>query len=56
MNGWLNADLQRNHPEVRYLNAGSPYPFPDKSFDYIFSDHLFEHLSIVEQARNVIAY
>ena len=47
--GWLNTDIQCNYPEVCYLNAGKPYPFPDKSFEYIFSEHLMEHLSIVEQ-------
>lgn len=49
MAGWLNVDLECNHPEIRYMNAGRAYPFPDNSFDYIFSEHLFEHLSIVEQ-------
>lgn len=47
--GWLNTDVQCNYPEVSYLNAGKLYPFPDNSFEYIFSEHLFEHLSIVEQ-------
>lgn len=36
--GWLNTDVQCNYPEVSYLNAGKPYPFPDNSFEYIFSE------------------
>ena len=50
MEGWLNVDIQCHHPAIRYMDAGKPYPFPDNSFEYIYSEHLFEHLSIEEQA------
>lgn len=43
--GWLNVDIS-DIPGVYYLDAGSPYPFQDNSFDYIFSEHLFEHLTL----------
>lgn len=49
MEGWLNVDINCFRPDIRYLDAGKPYPFPDHSFDYIYSEHLFEHLSIEEQ-------
>lgn len=49
MEGWLNVDINCYRPDIRYLDAGKPYPFPDHSFDYIYSEHLFEHLSIEEQ-------
>lgn len=43
--GWLNVDIG-DYPRTYYLDAGRPYPFPDNSFNYIFSEHLFEHLSL----------
>ena len=49
MEGWLNVDINCYRPDIRYLDAGKPYPFTDHSFDYIYSEHLFEHLSIEEQ-------
>lgn len=48
--GWLNADLLpwslaylRNDAIV--MDAARRLPFPDASFDYVFSEHLIEHLS-----------
>ena len=49
MEGWLNVDINCYRPDIRYLDAGKPYPYPDHSFNYIYSEHLFEHLSIEEQ-------
>jgi len=31
--------------KVSYLNLGKPLPFPDESFDFVFSSHVFEHIS-----------
>ena len=50
MEDWLNVDINCHRPDIRYLDAGKPYPFPDNSYDYIYSEHLFEHLSIEEQS------
>lgn len=50
---WLNADIVRYRQGVYYLNAGKPYPFLDASFDYIYSEHLFEHLAL-EQGINML--
>lgn len=39
--GWLNTDiLVPVRGEKIYLDATKPYPFADKSFDYIFSEHI----------------
>ena len=35
--GWLNTDLIYKRNKVAYLDAGRPFPFPDNSFDYIYS-------------------
>jgi predicted SAM-dependent methyltransferase len=48
--GWLNtdiADYKREH-ELVYLDARKPFPFPDSSFDFVFSEHMIEHLRYPE--------
>jgi predicted SAM-dependent methyltransferase len=42
--GWLNSDIAPS-PEEIYLDATRPYPFPDGSFQYVFSEHVIEHVS-----------
>jgi SAM-dependent methyltransferase len=47
--GWLNTDidmLRDNVLDLAYLDAGERFPFPDKSFDFIYSEHLIEHLTL----------
>lgn len=54
LEGWLNTGI--SFVETRagiYLDAGKPFPFPDESFDYVFSEHLFEHLTY-PQAMNML--
>ncbi len=41
--GWLNTDIEPHGSEI-YLDATSRYPFADGSFQYIFAEHLIEHL------------
>lgn len=43
--GWLNTDVQvfrRGH--VEFLDATRPFPLPDASFDYVYSEHQIEHI------------
>lgn len=46
--GWLNTDLIYEKNKVAYLDAGMQFPLPDKGFDYIFSEHIFEHLTFTQ--------
>jgi predicted SAM-dependent methyltransferase len=51
--GWLNTDLLPDtYPEYRdrilFLDATKPFPLDDMSFDYVFSEHQIEHLSVAE--------
>ena len=53
LEGWLNTDLTYIKNEVAYLDAGRKYPLPDESFDYIYSEHIFEHLNF-KQGLNML--
>ena len=44
LEGWLNADFYPQKPEVMFLNATKRFEFADNSFDYIFSEHMIEHV------------
>lgn len=48
IDGWLNTDLAFNE-KVAFLDASKKYPFDDETFDYIFTEHLFEHLTFNEE-------
>ena len=43
--GWLNTDAYPRRLDVAYCNASRPFPFPDNSFAYVFTEHMIEHLS-----------
>ncbi|MFZ0302298.1 MAG: methyltransferase domain-containing protein [Terracidiphilus sp.] len=42
--GWLNTDIFLNHRDVLYLDATKRFPFEDCCLDYVFSEHMIEHL------------
>lgn len=43
---WLASDLNPHYDRrIVYLDASLPFPFPDATFDYVFSEHLIEHLT-----------
>jgi len=47
--GWLNTDIDMRTEEAAnqaYLDATSTFPFPNRSFRYIYSEHVFEHLPL----------
>lgn len=48
--GWLNVDIDPEASAV-YMDATQPFPFADDSFDYVFSEHLFEHLDYASGRR-----
>ncbi len=45
---WLNTDIDPVLENIAYLNVTEQFPFVDHTFDYIFSEHLIEHLSYKE--------
>lgn len=42
--GWLSSDID-GRPGQLYLDATKPFPFADGVFDYIYSEHMIEHIS-----------
>lgn len=47
---WLNTDLHDygRGDELVYLDVRRPFPLPDASFDFVYSEHMIEHLSYAE--------
>lgn len=43
--GWLNTDVILRSPGVVYLDCTKPFPIRDETFDFVFCEHLIEHLS-----------
>ena len=46
--GWLNSDLFPNSRDILYLDATKPFPLESNSFDYIFSEHMIEHIPYLQ--------
>jgi len=46
--GWLNTDLEPVSEDVAQLDVTKPFPFPSNDFDFIFSEHLIEHVTYPE--------
>jgi predicted SAM-dependent methyltransferase len=42
--GWFNTDLDPRGEGIYFLDATLLFPFPDASFDYVFSEHMIEHI------------
>jgi predicted SAM-dependent methyltransferase len=45
--GWLNTDLLATS-SVIFMDATKKLPFPDNSLDYIFTEHVFEHICYID--------
>jgi len=58
--GWLNTDIDPLENQA-YLDASKPFPLPDSSLHYVFSEHLIEHLTyeqgmaMLRESRRVLA-
>jgi predicted SAM-dependent methyltransferase len=45
LSGWLNSDTRPLTAAVMFLDATKRFPFEDDTFDYVFSEHMIEHVS-----------
>ena len=53
LKGWLNTDLTFRKNEIAYLDAGKIFPLENETFQFIYSEHLFEHLNF-RQGLNML--
>lgn len=45
LNGWLCSDLMPQNNQSIFIDVTQKFPFDDNTFDYVYSEHLLEHLS-----------
>lgn len=45
MDGWLSTDIAPRFDGAVYLDATQRFPFEDETFDYVYSEHMIEHIS-----------
>jgi predicted SAM-dependent methyltransferase len=45
LDGWLSTDIDPVSDDTVYLDATKPLPFDSGTFDYIYSEHMIEHVS-----------
>jgi predicted SAM-dependent methyltransferase len=52
LEGWLNTDLK---PDIKriYLDISKRFSLPDNSFDYVYSEHVIEHMPYLS-GKNMI--
>jgi predicted SAM-dependent methyltransferase len=48
LSGWLNSDYQPFPKDILRLDATKTFPIGDNEFDYIFSEHIIEHIKYAE--------
>ncbi|MGA3334526.1 MAG: methyltransferase domain-containing protein [Terracidiphilus sp.] len=48
LKGWLNVDFDPVSKEVVNLDATERFPLPDRVFDFVFSEHMIEHVSYAQ--------
>jgi predicted SAM-dependent methyltransferase len=52
LSGWLNTDLHDyGSSDIVFLDARERFPLPDASFDFVYSEHMLEHLSYADGQR-----
>src|SRR5262245_32059715 len=44
LQGWLNSDYYPRSFQILHLDATQPFPFNKEEFDFIFSEHMIEHV------------
>jgi predicted SAM-dependent methyltransferase len=48
ISGWLNSDYRPVPKDLLRLDATKKFPIDDNEFDYIFSEHIIEHIEYAE--------
>ena len=53
LEGWLNSDIRPRRGKRVLLDATKPFPIDAKTFDYVYSEHMIEHLTF-DQAMSML--
>ena len=51
LEGWLNTNFFPQNSRVFHLDSTKDFPFPAQTFDYIFSEHMIEHVPYSDGTR-----
>jgi hypothetical protein len=54
--GWLNADHFPTTQDIMHLDATRLFLFNDETFDYVFSEHMIEHLPYPDGLKMLAEY
>lgn len=50
LTGWLNTDCFPLSWSISHLDATRAFPFQDETFDFVFSEHMIEHVTYPQGA------
>jgi predicted SAM-dependent methyltransferase len=50
LDGWLNTDIELI-PKVMRMDATEPFPFAENTFQYVYNEHMIEHVPHQKGAR-----
>ena len=48
LDGGLNTDFYPRGADAVFLDVSKPFPLPDGCIDYVYSEHMIEHLDLAE--------
>jgi SAM-dependent methyltransferase len=48
LSGWLNTDIEPITEDTIFLDAVQEFPIPSSSFDYVYCEHMIEHITYKE--------
>lgn len=51
LKGWINSDCDPQSDDIFPLDATKLFPFIDNQFDYVFSEHMIEHMTFPQGLR-----
>ena len=51
LDGWLNTDKYPTSSRIAYVDTTKRFPFARDTFEYVFSEHMIEHMSWQAGAR-----
>lgn len=51
--GWFNTDLKLRKNRISFLDVSKAFPFQSESIDFIFCEHMIEHLTF-SQTMNLL--